>query len=76
MITIRDVSKSAADRIIRLLGPSEFTVVGDDGDLYGKVSCSDNIGIAFMPSRGYVILESPIGQADIYTNEFSTITIL
>lgn len=76
MITIRDISKKAAENLFIACGSDNFTKSSLNEDIYEKISCSDKISIAFHPTYGYVLLESNIGQAELFTDDFSTITIL
>ena len=79
MITIRDVSKKAAENIFLVCGSDNFMKSPDEvseHDIYDKISCSDKVSIAFHPTYGYVLLESDSGQAELFTDDFSTITIL
>lgn len=79
MITIRDVSKKAAENLFLSCGTDNFTKSPEEvaeHDIYDKISCSDKVSIAFHPRYGYVLLESDTGQAELYTDDFSTITIL
>ena len=76
MITIRDVSKKAAENLFLACGSDNFMKSSLHGDIYDKISCSDKVSIAFHPTYGYVLLESDSGQAELFTDDFSTITIL
>lgn len=76
MISINDVSVEAMKSVARVLGETNFLFTPQVGDLYPKVSCKDKIAITFNPDNCYVKLVSDIGQARLFTNEFSTITIL
>jgi len=78
MITIRDLYAPEADRMMRLLGEANFCAVEAVGDanIYDKISCNDKVSIAFSPAHGYAILESDLGQFELHTGDFSTITIL
>ena len=76
MITIRDVSKKAAENIFLACGSDNFMKSSLNGDIYDNISCSNKVSIAFHPTYGYVLLESDTGQAELFTDDFSTITIL
>ena len=76
MITIKDVSKKAAENLFIACGTDNFMKSSLNGDIYDKISCSDKISIAFHPTYGYALLESDKGQAELFTDDFSTITIL
>ena len=76
MIPIRDVSKKAAENLFLACGSDNFMKSSLNGDIYDKISCSDKVSIAFHPTYGYVLLESDSGQAELFTDDFSTITIL
>ena len=76
MITIKDVSKKAAENLFLACGSGNFMRSAVNGDIYDKISCSDKVSILFHPRYGYVILESDVGQAELRVEEFSTITIL
>lgn len=76
MITINDLSRVEGDRLSRVLGETNFLKSKPEGDIYPKVSCGDNVSIAFNPRYDYAIIESELGQFDLFTKHFSTITIL
>lgn len=78
MITIRDIYAPEADRMIRLLGEANFCAVpsASDANIYDKISCGDKVSVTFCPSLGYAFLESDLGQFELQTGDFSTITIL
>jgi hypothetical protein len=78
MITIRDIYAPEADRLMRVLGEANFCAVptASDANIYDKISCNDKVSVAFSPRHGYAILESDLGQFELQTGDFSTITIL
>ena len=76
MISICDVSTAEAHRLTRCLGESNFILTEDEDGVTPKISCKENVSIAFSAKYGYVLLETDIGQFELHTNHFSTITII